>query len=109
MFIWIVMAAPTPYGFVGPPAWCKPWIWSMDLATSSLSFAANQPENSRMKPMTPDPYFDLTGKITLITGGSRGLGLQMVRAFAERGADVIIASRKIEACGAAAAEGRGLA
>ena len=59
--------------------------------------------------MTPDPYFDLTGKIALITGGSRGVaGLQMVRAFAERGADVIIASRKIEACEAAAEEVRAL-
>jgi NAD(P)-dependent dehydrogenase (short-subunit alcohol dehydrogenase family) len=58
--------------------------------------------------MTPDPYFDLTGKIALVTGGSRGLGLQMVRAFAERGADVIIASRKIDACEAAAEVARGL-
>jgi NAD(P)-dependent dehydrogenase (short-subunit alcohol dehydrogenase family) len=58
--------------------------------------------------MTPDPYFDLTGKIALITGGSRGLGLQMVRAFAERGADVIVASRKIDACEAAAEEVRAL-
>jgi NAD(P)-dependent dehydrogenase (short-subunit alcohol dehydrogenase family) len=58
--------------------------------------------------MTPDPLFDLTGKIALVTGGSRGLGLRMVRAFAERGADVIIASRKIEACEAAAEEMRGL-
>jgi NAD(P)-dependent dehydrogenase (short-subunit alcohol dehydrogenase family) len=58
--------------------------------------------------MTPDPLFDLTGKVALVTGGSRGLGLQMVRAFAERGADVIIASRKIEACEAAAEEVRGL-
>jgi NAD(P)-dependent dehydrogenase (short-subunit alcohol dehydrogenase family) len=58
--------------------------------------------------MTTDPLFDLTGKIALITGGSRGLGLRMVRAFAERGADIIIASRKIEACEAAAEEVRGL-
>ncbi len=58
--------------------------------------------------MTPDPLFDLTGKIALITGGSRGLGLRMVRAFAERGADVIIASRKIDACEAAAEEVRAL-
>ncbi len=58
--------------------------------------------------MTPDPLFDLTGKIALITGGSRGLGLRMVRAFAERGADVIIASRKIDACEAAAEEVRSL-
>jgi NAD(P)-dependent dehydrogenase (short-subunit alcohol dehydrogenase family) len=52
--------------------------------------------------------FDLTGKIALVTGGSRGLGLQMVRAFAEHGADVIIASRKLDACEDAAAEVRAL-
>ena len=58
--------------------------------------------------MTTDPLFDLSGKIALITGGSRGLGLEMVRAFAARGADVIIASRKLEACEAAAMEVRAL-
>ncbi len=58
--------------------------------------------------MIPDPLFDLTGRIALITGGSRGLGLQMVRAFAQRGADVIIASRKLDACEAAAEEVRAL-
>lgn len=55
-----------------------------------------------------DPLFDLSGRIALVTGGSRGLGLEMVRAFAQRGADVIIASRKLDACEAAAAEVRGL-
>ena len=58
--------------------------------------------------MTTDPLFDLTGKIALITGGSRGLGLQMVRAFAARGADVVIASRKLDACEAVAQEVRAL-
>ena len=58
--------------------------------------------------MTIDPLFDLTGKIALITGGSRGLGLRMVKAFAERGADVIIASRKLDACEAVAEEVRAL-
>ena len=57
--------------------------------------------------MTTD-LFDLTGKVALVTGGSRGLGLQMVRAFAERGADVIIVSRKLEACEAVAEEVRAL-
>ena len=48
------------------------------------------------------PYFDLTGKVAMVTGGSRGLGYQMVKAFAEHGADIIVASRKLDACEAAA-------
>lgn len=55
-----------------------------------------------------DKLFDFTGKVVLVTGGSRGLGLAMVRAFAERGADVIIASRKLESCEQAAAQVRAL-
>ena len=54
-----------------------------------------------------DPLFDFTGKVVLVTGGSRGLGLQMVRAFAQRGADIIVASRKLPACEAVAEEMRG--
>ncbi len=42
--------------------------------------------------------FDLSGKVALVTGGSRGLGKEMVLAFAKRGADVVIASRKLDAC-----------
>ncbi len=55
-----------------------------------------------------DPLFDFTGKVALVTGGSRGLGYQMVKAFAERGADVIIASRKLENCEKVADECRAL-
>ena len=42
--------------------------------------------------------FDLTGKVAVVTGGSRGLGRQMCKAFAEHGATVVIASRKADAC-----------
>ena len=55
-----------------------------------------------------DDLFALTGKIALITGGSRGLGLEMVRAFAHAGADIIVVSRKLDACEAAAAQVRQL-
>ncbi len=58
--------------------------------------------------MTPDPLFDFTGKVALVTGGSRGLGYRMVKALAERGADVIVASRKLENCESIAEECRAL-
>ena len=53
---------------------------------------------------SPAGLFDLTGKVALVTGGSRGLGREMVLAFAAAGADVVITSRKVEACEKTAAE-----
>lgn len=50
--------------------------------------------------------FDLTGRTAVVTGGSRGLGRAMVLAFAEHGANVVIASRKLDNCEAVAAEAR---
>jgi len=53
-----------------------------------------------------DPLFDLSGQVALVTGGSRGLGRQMVLGFAAHGASVVVASRKQEACEQTAAEAR---
>jgi NAD(P)-dependent dehydrogenase (short-subunit alcohol dehydrogenase family) len=41
---------------------------------------------------------DLTGRVAVVTGGSRGIGRGIVQGFAEAGADVVIASRKLENC-----------
>ncbi|CAH0210398.1 SDR family oxidoreductase [Priestia megaterium] len=42
--------------------------------------------------------FDLTGKTAIITGGGRGLGEQMAEGLAEAGANIVLCSRKKEAC-----------
>ena len=49
-------------------------------------------------------HFDMTGKVCVITGGSRGLGKEMARAFCEAGASVIVSSRKADNCEATAKE-----
>ncbi len=49
-------------------------------------------------------HFDLSGKVIVVTGGSRGLGFEMCRAFAEAGASLVISSRKQDSCDAAAAQ-----
>ena len=54
------------------------------------------------------PNLDATGKVVVITGASKGLGRAMALGFAEAGADVVVASRKIEACEIVADEIRAL-
>lgn len=51
-----------------------------------------------------DELFDLTDKVVLVTGGSRGLGREIAFAAARCGADVVIASRNYDTCVATAEE-----
>jgi NAD(P)-dependent dehydrogenase (short-subunit alcohol dehydrogenase family) len=48
--------------------------------------------------------FDLTGKVAIVTGSSRGIGKASVFELAEHGANVVVSSRKQDACDAVAAE-----
>ncbi|MEV5649489.1 SDR family oxidoreductase [Nocardia sp. NPDC052254] len=51
-----------------------------------------------------DELFDLTDRVVVITGGSRGLGREMAFAAARCGADLVVASRNYDSCAATAAE-----
>ena len=53
--------------------------------------------------MKMEPMFDLSGKIALVTGASRGIGAATVQLLARHGTHVIVSSRKLDACEAVAA------
>ena len=69
---------------------------SVSAPTDSTLAAAPPPEASEQ--LQPSQLFDLSDRIALVTGGTRGLGRAMVLAFAQAGADVVVSSRKQDAC-----------
>ena len=48
--------------------------------------------------------FDLSGKVAVVTGSTKGIGRAMASGLAEAGASVVVSSRKQELCNAVAAE-----
>jgi NADP-dependent 3-hydroxy acid dehydrogenase YdfG len=54
--------------------------------------------------MKIDKLFSVAGKVAVVTGGSRGIGEMIARAYVENGAKVYITARKAEACNQLAQE-----
>jgi NAD(P)-dependent dehydrogenase (short-subunit alcohol dehydrogenase family) len=52
--------------------------------------------------MNVKELFDLKGKVAIVTGGGRGIGLRMAEGLAEAGANIVLCSRKVQACQKAA-------
>jgi NAD(P)-dependent dehydrogenase (short-subunit alcohol dehydrogenase family) len=65
----------------------------------------HEPADTTPKPLNDAlRLFDLTGRVAVVTGGTRGLGLAIARAFSSAGADIVVTSRKQDACDEVAAQ-----
>src|SRR5215471_1571007 len=78
--------------------------WSSRSQGSPRTCSPSAPPYSTRRKGTPltTQLFDLTGRIALVTGASRGIGEAIAMLLAEQGAHVIVSSRKLDDCKAVA-------
>src|SRR5580698_6592249 len=78
--------------------------WTGPESPSACPTTAAACDNRRTESEDRVDLFDLTGKVAVVTGGTRGIGLMMARGLLQAGASVYVSSRKPEAGEAAVAE-----
>ena len=77
----------------------------LDKVLKSIRFSTMQESiGNRSNLVIETALFDLTGKVALLTGSSKGMGKSMAEALAEHGANVVVSSRKLDQCEATVAE-----
>src|SRR3954451_5244848 len=98
----VISARASPIG-AAPP--CRAGVWSWcGCENSGYGRPARSSSRNEVPVPSPAELFDLTGKVAVVTGGSRGIGRAVSFALAAAGAEVVVASRKLENCESTAAE-----
>src|ERR1700730_5763468 len=66
--------------------------------------SSRRPRNGDLRMVRGTDIFDLTGKVAIVTGSTKGIGRSMVEGLAAAGASVVVSSRKQDLCETVAQE-----
>src|SRR4029078_5845310 len=67
-------------------------------AVSSSWPVRAQAKGVKLNPQKLQSLFDMTGRVVIVTGGTRGIGRSLAEGYVSAGAKVVVASRKADAC-----------